>query len=107
MCINKMNKNDARYIRTHEALQDAFKRLIIDSDPRKINVSSITQAANVNRRTFYLHFETVDEMFDELAAELARDLGTKISVSSWSEPGDITDLIKNIIEFIEEKRNER
>ena len=73
-----MNKNDARYIRTHEALQDAFKRLIIDSDPRKINVSSITQAANVNRRTFYLHFETVDEMFDELAAELARDLGTKI-----------------------------
>ena len=104
MCINKMNKNDARYLRTHEALQDAFKRLIIDSDPRKINVSSITQAANVNRRTFYLHFETVDEMFDELAAELARDLGTKISVSSWSEPGDITDLIKNIIEFIEENK---
>ena len=66
-----MNKNDARYIRTHQALQAAFEELIMNSDPGKINVSSITQAANVNRRTFYLHYETVDDMFDELADKLA------------------------------------
>ena len=104
MCIIKMNKNDARYIRTHKVLQDAFEKLIIDSDPGKINVSSITHAANVNRRTFYLHFDTIEDMFDELAEKLANDLSKKIAVISWSDAGDITTLVSKIIGFIEENK---
>ena len=100
MCIIKMNKNDARYIRTHKALQDAFEKLIIDSDPGKINVSSITHAANVNRRTFYLHFDTIEDMFDELAEKIANDLSKKIAVISRNDASDITILVSKIIEFI-------
>lgn len=99
-----MNKNDARYIRTHKALQDAFENLIMNSKPGSINVSSITQAADVNRRTFYLHYETVDDMFDELADKLADELSLCIADASRSDPGNIGMLVRRIIDFIGENK---
>ena len=95
-----MNKNDARYIKTHNALRHTFEDLVQNADQKDITVSSITRAAGVNRRTFYLHYETVDDMYDELALEQAEALGVYIKQAAELHPGDMLYLVSGIIELI-------
>ena len=62
-----MEKVDRRVIKTRKAIEDAFERLIIDHDYSKITVSAIAREANINRKTFYLHYSSVDDVLDSMA----------------------------------------
>ena len=61
----KATMKDLRFKRTHAALQDAMLQLVTELDPDKITVKSITDRAQINRKTFYLHYESIEALFDE------------------------------------------
>ena len=54
---------DPRVIRTREAISGAFRKLIAENDASKINVKAITDEAHINRKTFYLHFECIEDLY--------------------------------------------
>lgn len=66
-------KLDRRVRKTRKLIQDALFALLIEMPYRKIRISQITERADISRSTFYLHYETkedllmsvVDEMIDE------------------------------------------
>lgn len=62
-----MQKIDRRVARTKQSIEDAFEKLIIDNDYEKITVSAIAREANINRKTFYLHYDSVDDVLDSMA----------------------------------------
>ena len=95
-----MNKNDLRYIKTHKALREAFEKILLEKDLRDINVTSITSFAGLNRRTFYLHYDAVDDMFKELADEQAKEIIARISGMARDSHSNITSLVKSLIDFI-------
>lgn len=66
-------KIDRRVLRTRKAIEEAFEHLIIDNDYDKITVSAIAKEANINRKTFYLHYQSVDDVLDSMASNYARD----------------------------------
>lgn len=66
-------KVDRRILRTRRAIEEAFERLIIDNDYDKITVSALAKEANINRKTFYLHYQSVDDVLDSMASNYARD----------------------------------
>ena len=46
---------DKRIVKTRTAIKTAFLQLALEKDIGKITVSNITEKAEINRSTFYLH----------------------------------------------------
>lgn len=64
------HKMDRRVIRTRKNIRQAFTTLIMEKEYSKITVSDIAQHAGINRRTFYLHYASVDEVLQEVERDL-------------------------------------
>ena len=45
-----------RVVRTHGAIQKAFRELILEGRTDEINVKRIAELAGIHRKTFYLHY---------------------------------------------------
>jgi AcrR family transcriptional regulator len=58
-----MTKTDRRVHRTRELLQKALIELISERGYEAITIQDIVDHANVGRTTFYLHYNSKDELF--------------------------------------------
>lgn len=66
-------RDDLRVVRTRAALREAFEELVAETTLDKITVKSLTDRAGVNRKTFYLHYETIEALYDEIMNEIMDD----------------------------------
>lgn len=57
---------DKRIIKTKEKIQEALIRLLDKYDLIEIKVSQLCNEANVNRSTFYVHYNNVLDCFEEI-----------------------------------------
>lgn len=60
-----MNKNESRYFNTAIKMDQAFLELLETKDFSYITVKEICAKAKVNRSTFYLHYETLEDLLSE------------------------------------------
>lgn len=60
-----MNKNESKYFNTATKMDQAFLELLEKKDFSYITVKEICAKAGVNRSTFYLHYETVEDLLSE------------------------------------------
>lgn len=72
----------AKSDRTKNALADALERLLQEMPLAKVTVRAVTQQANVDRQTFYYHFET---MSDLVAFVCRRQLSSLMDAASTSK----------------------
>ena len=55
-------KLDRRVVRTRKAIMDAFEKLLTQYRLDKITVSAIAREADIDRKTFYLHYASVNDL---------------------------------------------
>lgn len=60
-----MNKSKSKYFNTALLMDRALIELLGKKDIAYISVKEICQKAGVNRSTFYLHYETIDDLLQE------------------------------------------
>ncbi len=60
-----MNKSESKYFATAVTMDEAFLALLEKKGFAYITVKEICEAAGVNRSTFYLHYETVNDLLTE------------------------------------------
>lgn len=60
-----MNKSESKYFNTAVRMDKAFLDLLAEKDFEYITVKDICKKAEVNRSTFYLHYETIADLLDE------------------------------------------
>lgn len=60
-----MNKHETKYALTAQKMDEAFLKLLGEKEFPYITVKEICQRANVNRSTFYLHYETINDLLIE------------------------------------------
>lgn len=60
-----MNKSESKYFNTARKMDNAFIELINKKDFEFITVKEICKNAGVNRSTFYLHYETIEDLLSE------------------------------------------
>ena len=60
------NKLDVRIVKSKDSLMTALVNLLLDKNLEDLTISEICQEADVNRNTFYSHYTTVRELFDEM-----------------------------------------
>lgn len=62
-----MNRSESKYFATAARMDEAFLELLEKKDFAYITVKEICEKAGVNRSTFYLHYETVNDLLAESA----------------------------------------
>ncbi len=67
-----MNKSESKYLRTAIKMDEAFLSLLEKKDFEYITVKEICQKADVNRSTFYLHYESIDDLVLECNEYIVR-----------------------------------
>ncbi len=60
-----MNKSESKYFNTALLMDEALIQLLEVKDYEYITVKEICEKAGVNRSTFYLHYETVNDLLSE------------------------------------------
>lgn len=60
-----MKKSESKYFNTALRMDQAFLELLEKKDMEYITVKEICEAADVNRSTFYLHYETIGDLLAE------------------------------------------
>lgn len=60
-----MNKNETKYLNTARLMNEALLLLLEKKNYEFITVKEICEKAGVNRSTFYLHYETIDDLLTE------------------------------------------
>lgn len=78
---------DPRVTRTRELLQNAFLKLLEEKPYERITIADITGAATVNRKTFYLHYETKDHLLRSVTDHILDDL---FGEARESQPSDLS-----------------
>lgn len=65
----KHTKLDRRVVRTRKSIMDAFNKLLVEKGVDKITVSAIAREADIDRKTFYLHYSSIDDLTSHKAEE--------------------------------------
>ena len=64
---------DLRIKKTKQAIKEAFIELMKTNDINKITVTDISKKAMINRKTFYLHYEVIEDLISEFLNDIADD----------------------------------
>ena len=62
-----MNRSESKYFATAARMDEAFLALLEEKDFAYITMKEMCERAGINRSTFYLHYETVDDLLAESA----------------------------------------
>lgn len=60
-----MNKQESKYFYTASLMDEALLLLLEEKDYERITVKEICERAGVNRSTFYLHYEGMNDLLEE------------------------------------------
>lgn len=63
-------KTDLRIIKSKNSIKKAFLELMSEKGYANITITDISQRAMINRKTFYLHFETKEALYNSISNEL-------------------------------------
>src|SRR6202789_4482086 len=104
----KLGSSDPRAVRTRSKLIGAFHAAIADSDPSAMSVSSLTQAAGVNRTSFYSHFSSPEDLAIHALSELLDVVGNADIVMRGEHSVPATEAsrraLRDIVHFVWERR---
>lgn len=100
--MRKNIRNDRRVEKTRNAIINAFKEMIIEKDFNGITIKELAERANINRKTFYLHYESMEEILFDVTVELSEQVFESLNNKGFFDPNviGITPLIETINELI-------
>lgn len=64
---------DRRIQKTEQSIKDSFLSLLQTTDIHKITVKDICTKANINRCTFYSHYQDIRDLFEHIGNEFTTD----------------------------------
>jgi len=94
---NMTNKIDRRAVRTKQNIVNAFIQLLEEKPFNKITVAEIAEVADINRRTFYLHYEDIFALLDELENELIDEFE---EVFETKKPDNLHEFQVELLDFL-------
>jgi AcrR family transcriptional regulator len=92
---------DRRILKTKVALRDAMLSLMVAKGWDEMTIQEICEAANVGRSTFYLHYQSKDE----LLSEGLNDLRDRLAGQSAAQDGADRYFLAGLLEHMAEQRD--
>ena len=72
-------------ITTKKAIAYAFKELLLEKPISKITINDISERCEINRQTFYYHFQDIIDLVEWICIEDAEKNLKELNYSSWQE----------------------
>ena len=69
-----MANSDRRVLRTKRHIREAFVQLLEEKSLTDITVTQLADLADIDRKTFYAHYQNVTDVYLELSKEVAEQL---------------------------------
>lgn len=98
-----MNKNESKYFNTAILFDEALLYLLEKKDIEYITVSEICTKAGVNRSTFYLHYESINDLIEETLEYINKKFNDYFNKSQEEFIKRINILSLEELNFINEK----
>ena len=76
---NKLNKSESKYYNTACLMNESLILLLEKKDYSFITVKEICEKAGVNRSTFYLHYETMNDLLSEPIEYVGKNIHKKVN----------------------------
>lgn len=76
---NKLKKSESKYYNTACLMDEALILLLEKKEYSFITIKEICEKAGVNRSTFYLHYETMDDLLSECIEYVGNKVNKKFS----------------------------
>ncbi|HAS20881.1 MAG TPA: hypothetical protein DCR16_04015, partial [Lachnospiraceae bacterium] len=66
--------SDRRFYKIKKDIRGAFMTLVLQKDHYSdISITEVAELADINRKTFYLHYDSIDDILTEYADDLSAD----------------------------------
>lgn len=82
----KTRKTDRRTIYTRKLIMDCYIQLLKEKSREKIRITELCKLAEINRCTFYLHFNNIWEVGDAIEQELFQKFKKFVQTQKTSSP---------------------
>ena len=92
-------KSDRRVERTKDAIRAVFKDMVCELPYEKITVKEIAERAGINRNTFYLHYDSPDDVLHEIQTEHSDRYSALIAGYDYKNDGAV--LVRSFFEYME------
>ena len=67
--------SDRRFYKIKKDIRSAFVQLVLERDHfTDISITEVSDLADINRKTFYLHYDSLDDILTEYADDMSEDL---------------------------------
>ena len=86
-------QDDLRYQKTEALIQRAFRELMGEMDYLQITIQKLADRAQINRKTFYLHYSSVDELLLKMQKQIVDEFLEPIKDAKL--PGDLEKVVRN------------
>lgn len=74
---------DRRVTKTKAAIHDAFFTLIKTCDYNDITITALAREANIDRKTFYTHYRTLDDVVADIFSDTFQKYASEIDVEHF------------------------
>ncbi len=90
---------DLRVRRTLAAIRAAFFNLVLEKNFNEISITELTENAGINRKTFYLHYSSLENLITEIEEEIVAEILEKVGHNA--ENMDLAGCIGNFYKYLE------
>lgn len=94
----KDSKHDLRVKKTLNLIKNAFMTLILEEPYQDIRIVQIAERAQVNRKTFYLHYASIEDVMSDIEHDFVNEISTDISTLA---PDDLKGAILIYYRFLD------
>lgn len=96
-------KDDRRVKYTKMVLKDSFITLLEKKDISKISIKELCEDADINRATFYTHYNDQYDFMNQIQNELLENVEKHLSAFVQTDlPISLEDMVEQIFEYIKE-----
>ena len=88
---------DRRFRKNKKALQKAFIELTTEKGYSSLTVAAITRRADVDRMTFYSHYDSIDDIFREFVDDMERDISRRIEEAGGFSIDDFFTILNDLM----------
>ena len=91
--MNQTPKQDLRFLKNERAIREIFRKMMAETDYSRITIKELTARAQINRKTFYLHYPSLDHLLISLQFEIMDPTFRMISETTF--PDDVEKIIQH------------
>lgn len=78
-----MAKEDLRVVKTKNSIKESFIELVEVKGYNRVSVTDIVKKANINRNTFYLHYNDKDDLVKKIIEESTKKIEASLAATNF------------------------